>query len=102
MLKASPGPRLCPARRGISRSASARHAVMNIPNAVSPANPLRLVFDTAAVRPGPSPGPRLCPARRGISRSASARHAVMNIPNAVSLANPLRLVSDTAAVRHIR
>jgi hypothetical protein len=44
------GPRLCPARRGISRSASGRQAGLSISDAVIPAKLLRLVCDTAAVR----------------------------------------------------
>ena len=44
------GPRLCPARRGISRSESDPQAVSYISDAVIPAKLLRLVCDTAAVR----------------------------------------------------
>ena len=46
------GARLCPARRGISRSASYPQAVLRISDAVIPATLLRLVCDTAAVRRG--------------------------------------------------
>jgi hypothetical protein len=45
------GPRLCPARRRISRSASDSQAGLNIPDAVIPAKLRRLVCDTAAVLP---------------------------------------------------
>jgi hypothetical protein len=44
------GARLCPARRGISRSASGPQAGLSISDAVIPAKLLRLVCDTAAVR----------------------------------------------------
>jgi len=44
------GLRLCPARRGISRSASGSQGVLGISEAVIPAKLLRLVCDTAAVR----------------------------------------------------
>jgi len=44
------GPRLCPARCGISRSASGPQAGLNISDAVIPAKLLRLVCDPAAVR----------------------------------------------------
>jgi len=44
------GPRLCPARRGISRSVSGSQAGLSISDAVIPAKLLRLVCDTAAVR----------------------------------------------------
>jgi len=46
------GARLCPARRGISRSASVPQAVLSVSGAVIPAKLLRLVCDTAAVRAG--------------------------------------------------
>jgi cobalt-zinc-cadmium efflux system membrane fusion protein len=49
-LKRRHGPRLCPARSGISRSASDSQAVLSISDVIIPARLLRLVCDTAAVR----------------------------------------------------
>jgi hypothetical protein len=81
------GPRLCPARRGISRSASGSQAGLSISDAVIPAKLLRLVCDTAAVR------------ARVQQRSASGSQAGLSISDAVIPAKLLRLVCDTAAVR---
>jgi hypothetical protein len=44
------GARLCPARRGISRSVWSPQPALSIPDAIIPAKLLRLVGDTAAVR----------------------------------------------------